>query len=69
MSLTTELHRVINEFHCLNLFKKRIRIRGIIKFTYPENSIKIFVANVGDVVCVPDGHVNISWFISIKFKI
>ena len=52
-----------------NLFKISIRIVRIVKLTYPENGVQIFIAGVGNVMGVPYGHVNVGGLTAIKIKI
>ena len=48
---------LITHYH-LNFFKVRISIFRIVVFIDPKDGIKLFISNVGDVVGVPDGHVD-----------
>ena len=52
----------------LYLLKICIRIICIIVLINPEDGIKFFVSNIGNVVGVPDGHVNKARSCAIKFK-
>jgi hypothetical protein len=54
-------------FH-LDCFKKGIRIFWIKLLIYPENGIKLIIANIGDIMSKPYRHVNKGWLISIQFK-
>jgi len=53
----------------LNLFKEGIRIGGVEELVDPEYGVELFVAGVGDVVGVPDGHVDIGGFFAGKMKL
>lgn len=53
----------------LYFFVKCIRIGRVIKLSDPEDSVKVFGTDVGYVVSMPDGHVNVGRFVAVEFKI
>ena len=57
-------HVFSSRCHVLYDFKVGISIIRIEEFIDPEDGVEIIVANVGDVVGVPYGHVNIGRFIA-----
>jgi len=46
----------------LYFFKEGIRIGGVEELVDPKQRIQLFVDGVGDIVGVPDGHVDIGGF-------